>query len=243
MNWSLAQLVQRGAIDPVFAGLLATVASSNVSIVVVSRSAKSGKSTLLRALLDFRPEGSELIYLRGWHDPFKFFETRDGQRASDRMVLVANELSPYLPTYVWGATARRAIDVAQRPGIVLRATAHAANRQELLSLVTTLYESSEATAIAWNPVVIGLRPNNGRAPLGWSEMELQVGDVLIHERVLRSSRRTGYARPCCELKRVCHALVSAADGPHRIPFGGPDRLDMVLTDFVTQFEEMTSAPV
>lgn len=222
--WTMCDLVQRGALSPACAGLLATVAEASVSLAVVSPGSGAGKSTLLRALLASAAKDREVVYLRGWHDPFAFLERqsiRQGQR-----LLIANELSPHLNTYVWGDTARRAFEVIQHPTYGLWATAHATNRDELRSLLTQFFQAGRDHDFAWDPVVVSLTPTPGHDCHGWSKVTIDLGGNSVRFRLGNSLECGGECAVGAGPQHLCHAVNSEDDG-HMIDglggCSGPER--------------------
>jgi energy-coupling factor transporter ATP-binding protein EcfA2 len=129
-----AELLRNGTIDPISGALLWSELARRKSIAVIGGPAGAGKSTLLWALLDFLAPKTRRIYLRGNFEAFAFLND-DGYDASSS-VLLANELSPHLPVYVWGATLARLLDRAVGEPQVA-ATAHAESIAEFVSLLAS----------------------------------------------------------------------------------------------------------
>ena len=67
---------------------------------------KAGKTTTLSALVDFLPDGTVGVFLRGWRAAT--FDWTD-EIGPDRGFLLINEMSDHLPIYVWGPNARAAL--------------------------------------------------------------------------------------------------------------------------------------
>ncbi len=176
---SVSQLVKAGALQPEMAGLLTTLAAVGVPILIVSSRAQAGKSTLLRALLDYAPPSAEVIYLRGSHEPFTFLEAPPERDGFTSRLLVANELSPHLPVYIWGAAARRAIELATLPGYALWATAHLEDAS-LPLIGWRESENAEGHSIPrWNPVVVKLTSDADKPGHGWSHVAVQLDQSTI----------------------------------------------------------------
>lgn len=95
---SITQLILDGEVDCPLAGLLWTALTRRASLLVTSSAPRTGKTTLLTALLDFLPPGVDRIFLRGWDETFDF--TRHFSPLNS--YLLVNKLSPSLPTYFWG---------------------------------------------------------------------------------------------------------------------------------------------
>jgi len=173
---------------------------------VVSPGVGAGKSTLLRALLEYAPNDREVTYLRGWHDPFDFLEMRSVE--SGQRLLVANELSPHLPTYVWGDSARRAFDLIQHAGYGLWATAHASNRDELQSIVAKFARFDRDLNELWDPVVVSLTPTPVHNRKGWSQIAIDLGGntAPVNAGVSLGSERARAGT--AEARHLCHALIS-----------------------------------
>ena len=88
----------------------------------------SGKTTTLTALLDFLPNATRRIFIRGWAETFDFL----GQTKPEATLLLANELSSHLPVYLWGPKAVRVFEALRR-GYALASTLHADSSDEALA--------------------------------------------------------------------------------------------------------------
>jgi hypothetical protein len=117
---SLLWLVERGALDVRLAAFLSLSMEARASIVVVAEPHEAGKTTLLTALLDFLPDDTQPVYLRGWYERFSFLDTLP----PDAAYLLCNEISSHLPTYLWGRGVRRVFEAAAS-GYPLATTMHA----------------------------------------------------------------------------------------------------------------------
>ncbi|MEX2314308.1 MAG: type II secretion system protein E [Thermomicrobiales bacterium] len=117
---SLLWLIDRGALDVQLAAFLSLAIETRTSIIVVAEPHEAGKTTLLTALLDFLPEETKLVYLRGWYERFSFLNTL----APDTAYVLCNEISSHLPTYLWGHGVRRVFEAAAA-GYPLATTMHA----------------------------------------------------------------------------------------------------------------------
>jgi energy-coupling factor transporter ATP-binding protein EcfA2 len=114
---------------PAAAGLLWALLARRASVVVAAGPSGAGKTTLLTALLDFLPTGTRRVYVRGCFEPFRFLA--DPAVEPRRTSLLVNEISPHLPSYLWGPGVRRLL-ATKRDGYVLAATAHAASVEDLV---------------------------------------------------------------------------------------------------------------
>ncbi len=111
------------------AGLLWALLARRASMLVAAGPSGAGKTTLLTALLDFLPAGTRQVYVRGCYEPFRFLA--DPAVEPRRAALLVNEISPHLPSYLWGPGVRRLL-AAKRDGYVLAATAHATSVEDLV---------------------------------------------------------------------------------------------------------------
>jgi hypothetical protein len=127
---SLVWLVQVGALDARLAAFLSLAVEHRRSIVVVATPQQAGKTTLLTALLDFRPPETRPIYLRGWYERFTFLETVPPEQA----YVLCNEISAHLPTYLWGQGVRRVFQ-AGIDGYAFVTTMHAGSAGEAIDLL------------------------------------------------------------------------------------------------------------
>lgn len=126
---SISDLILEGTLTPVAAGLLWTLMARRASILVTAGPSGAGKTTLLTALLDFLPTGTRRIYVRGCYEPFHFLT--DAAIEPQRTALLVNEISPHLPSYLWGPGVRRLLN-AKDNGFLLAATAHATSVEDLV---------------------------------------------------------------------------------------------------------------
>ncbi|CAA9550040.1 MAG: hypothetical protein AVDCRST_MAG33-811 [uncultured Thermomicrobiales bacterium] len=118
---SLRQLIATGVLSIDAAALLVLLAGHRASVLVIAASARAGKSTLLEALLPWYPDGHRRIRLRGSFETFAW--EQDPRFRPDQSVLVAEEISGHLPTYLWGPGVARFLGWRDR-GCALAATAH-----------------------------------------------------------------------------------------------------------------------
>ena len=130
---TVVDLITDGVLSAKLAGLLWALLARRASIVVAAGPSGAGKTTLLTALLDFLPPDTRRLYLRGCYESFGFLE--DPTIDPARTVLLVNEISAHLPTYLWGPAVRRVFAAAGR-GFGLAATAHATSVAELVAGLT-----------------------------------------------------------------------------------------------------------
>jgi len=130
----LDDLVRDGMASADVARYLVATVSRRRSVTVVAGPGGVGKTTLLTALLPYLPAGTRRVFLRGRHEPFDF--RLDPTVIPDETVLLINEVSPHLPTYLWDDAVRRALRLG-RQGYAIMATAHASSVEELVSSLTT----------------------------------------------------------------------------------------------------------
>lgn len=126
---SIADLILEGTLTPVAAGLLWTLLARRASVLVAAGPSGAGKTTLLTALLEFLPAGTSRIYVRGCYEPFRFMA--DPTVKPDHTALLVNEISPHLPSYLWGPGVRRLL-AAKGAGFQIAATAHATGVEDLV---------------------------------------------------------------------------------------------------------------
>jgi hypothetical protein len=107
--------------------------------MLASEAPQAGKTTTLSALIDFLPPGTVGIFLRGWYADFGWTDAYGPERS----YLLANEMSDHLPIYVWGRTARGALELAGR-GYGLGATMHADSLDEALAALRSEVGASDA---------------------------------------------------------------------------------------------------
>ena len=126
----LGDLLRDGTLHPETAAVLWAALARRRSLVVVAGPSGTGKSTLLHALLPLLPAGTRRIYLRGCFETFAFLTNPAVEPR--RTALMANEISPHLPVYLWGPGVARVL-AATDQGFALLATAHAATIGEFVA--------------------------------------------------------------------------------------------------------------
>jgi len=133
-NWeppvpmSVTQLLEAGNMDARTAALCGMTIESHGSMLIAAEQPHSGKTTTLTALLDFLPNATRRIFIRGWAETFDFL----GQTRPEDTLLLANELSSHLPVYLWGPKAVRVFESLRR-GYALASTLHADSCDEALA--------------------------------------------------------------------------------------------------------------
>jgi len=147
---SVVELIASGTMDAELAGLLWLLIEARLPVVVAATAGRTGKSTLLEAILSFLPPGTRRQSLAGFAEDFEWLpeaadlgwrrgrhpsphEHRDiGPAEPATTYLVAAELSNHLPTYTWGEQARVAVRAVSR-GYGLGATIHADSLEEVFA--------------------------------------------------------------------------------------------------------------
>ncbi|HET7686931.1 MAG TPA: hypothetical protein VFM19_11035, partial [Candidatus Limnocylindria bacterium] len=127
---SAVEIVGTGALDQRLMATLWAVVARRRGVMLASEAPQAGKTTTLSALVDFLPEGSVGVFLRGWSGDFDWTD----EIGPDRGYLLINEMSDHLPIYVWGRAARGALRLAGQ-GYGLGGTMHADSLAEALSLL------------------------------------------------------------------------------------------------------------
>lgn len=128
----LSDLVADGTVAAVAADLLLSLVRHRASVLVIAARSRAGKSTLLEALLPHYPEDDRRIRLRGSFETF-------GWEADDRFVpahavLIAEEISGHLPTYLWGPPVGRFLGWRDH-GVAIAATAHGDSIEDVARLM------------------------------------------------------------------------------------------------------------
>ncbi|MDQ2934333.1 MAG: hypothetical protein M3R49_05010 [Chloroflexota bacterium] len=132
-HWSLprpmsaVEIVGSGSLDARLMATLWAVVARRRSVMLSSEAPMAGKTTTLSALVDFLPDETVGVFLRGWSEDFSWLD----EIGPDRGYLLVNEMSDHLPIYVWGRNARGALILAGR-GYGLGATMHADSLDEAL---------------------------------------------------------------------------------------------------------------
>jgi hypothetical protein len=124
---SLLWLIQAGTLSPREAAFLSLASELRRSIIVAAEPQKAGKTTVLTALTDFLPSGTQPIYLRGLYERFAFLE----EAAPANSYLLCNEISAHLPVYLWGKGVRQ-LFAARQAGFPFAGTMHAGSAADIL---------------------------------------------------------------------------------------------------------------
>ncbi len=117
---SIPELIRAGDLDTRVAALLWALMDRRASVIIAAMPRLAGKTTLLTAMLDFLPEDTDRIYLRGTWEDFDFLENTEASHG----YLLINELSDHLPYYLWDERCRRALELMGE-GYGLAGTMHA----------------------------------------------------------------------------------------------------------------------
>jgi hypothetical protein len=144
-HWSLptpmsaVEIVASRSIDPRLMATLWAVMARRKSVMLASEAPQAGKTTTLSALVDFLPDNTVGVFLRGWAQDMTWTD----EIGPDRGYLLVNELSDHLPIYVWGPNARAALRLAGS-GYGLGATMHADSLDEALDCLREELRASDA---------------------------------------------------------------------------------------------------
>jgi hypothetical protein len=133
-HWSLPQpmsaveIVRSGSVDARLMAVLWAVMARRRGVMLASEAPQAGKTTTLSALVDFLPDHTVGVFLRGWAQDMGWTD----EIGPDRGFLLVNELSDHLPIYVWGPNARAALHLAGS-GYGFGGTMHADSLDEALA--------------------------------------------------------------------------------------------------------------
>ena len=136
---SAVELIGTPAIDSRLMATLWAVVSRRRSVMLSSEAPQAGKTTLLSALVDFLPEDTTGIFVRGWWEEYDWLDEIEPGTG----YLLINEMSDHLPIYVWGRAARGALMLAGK-GWGLGATMHADSLPEALDSLRTQLGATDA---------------------------------------------------------------------------------------------------
>lgn len=128
---SVVQLLEAGNLDARTAALCWLTLECHGSLLIAAEQPHSGKTTTLTAFLDFLPNSTRRVFLRGWSETFDYLRHADPERT----LLLANELSSHLPVYLWGEKAVEVFRTLGR-GYALASTLHADSPAEALAQLT-----------------------------------------------------------------------------------------------------------
>lgn len=125
---SAVELIGTPAIDARLMATLWAVVSRRRSVMLSSEAPQAGKTMALSALVDFLPDDTTGIFVRGWWEEYDWLDEIEPGTG----YLLINEMSDHLPIYVWGRAARGALVLAGK-GWGLGATMHADSLPEALA--------------------------------------------------------------------------------------------------------------
>ena len=117
---SAVELIGTPTVDSRLMAMLWAVVSRRRSVMLSSEAPQAGKTTALSALVDFLPDDTTGIFVRGWWEEYEWLDEIEPGKG----YLLINEMSDHLPIYVWGRAARGALMLAGK-GWGLGATMHA----------------------------------------------------------------------------------------------------------------------
>jgi len=125
---SAVEIVASGSVDARLMATLWTVVARRRGVMLSSEAPQAGKTTTLSALVDFLPDDTTGVFLRGWAGDFSWTD----EIPATRGYLLINEMSDHLPIYVWGRAAAGALRLAGE-GYGLGGTMHADSLDEALA--------------------------------------------------------------------------------------------------------------
>jgi hypothetical protein len=142
---SIVELIRAGTLDAELAATAWLLLGGRVPLIVAGDGRGIGKTTLLRAFLDFLPAEARIVELAGLDETFAWLPQASelGWPGTARVpvegppvrpestVIVAAELSDHTPAYTWGKAARVAIRAASI-GYGLAATIHGDSLDDVL---------------------------------------------------------------------------------------------------------------
>jgi hypothetical protein len=210
---SIVELIRSGTLDAELAATLWVLLEGRVPILVAASAQGTGKSTLLGALLDLIPPGTEIVELAGADETFDWLPQATelgwsgghGHRHGgvqppvrpESTILFAPELSDHLPSYTWGQEARLAIRAASI-GFGLATTMHADSLDEVFD------------SLRRPPVLLT------------DEESSRLGVVLILRRIAGGARRVVAAHYVRPVSRDLHGHVQQL-GPAVLATWDPTR--------------------
>ena len=136
---SAVELIGTPTIDSRLMATLWAVVSRRRSVMLSSEAPQAGKTTALSALVDFLPDDTTGIFVRGWWEEYGWID----EIPTGTGYLLINEMSDHLPIYVWGKAARGALMLAGK-GWGLGATMHADSLPEALDSLRTSLGATDA---------------------------------------------------------------------------------------------------
>ena len=136
---SAVELMATPTFDTRLMATLWAVVARRRSVMLSSEAPQAGKTTALSALVDFLPEDTTGIFVRGWWEEYDWLDEIEPGTG----YLLINEMSDHLPIYVWGRAARGALVLAGK-GWGLGATMHADSLPEALATLRTDLGATDA---------------------------------------------------------------------------------------------------
>jgi len=124
---SAVELIGTPTIDSRLMATLWAAVSRRKSVMLSSEAPQAGKTTTLSALVDFLPDDTTGIFVRGWWEEYDWLD----EIPAGTGYLLINEMSDHLPIYVWGRAARGALVLAGK-GWGMGATMHADSLPEAI---------------------------------------------------------------------------------------------------------------
>ncbi|HSM38562.1 MAG TPA: hypothetical protein VK838_04450 [Candidatus Limnocylindrales bacterium] len=125
---SAVEIVESGSLDARLMATLWAVVARRRGVMLASEAPQAGKTTTLSALVDFLPDDTVGVFLRGWGQDLSWTD----DVGPDRGFLLVNEMSDHLPIYVWGPNASGALRLAGT-GYGFGGTMHADSLDEALA--------------------------------------------------------------------------------------------------------------
>ena len=136
---SAVELIGTPTFDSRLMATLWAVVSRRRSVMLSSEAPQAGKTTALSALVDFLPQDTTGIFVRGWWEEYDWLDEIEAGSG----YLLINEMSDHLPIYVWGRAARGALVLAGT-GWGLGATMHADSLSEAVESLQTQLGATDA---------------------------------------------------------------------------------------------------
>ena len=136
---SAVELIGTPTIDSRLMATLWAVVARRRGVMLASEAPQAGKTTLLSALVDFLPDSTTGVFVRGWWEDYDWLDEIEPGTG----YLLVNEMSDHLPIYVWGRAARGALMLAGK-GWGLGATMHADSLPEALDTFRTELGATDA---------------------------------------------------------------------------------------------------
>jgi len=136
---SAVELIGTPAIDARLMATLWAVVNRRRGVMLSSEAPQAGKTTLLSALVDFLPDETTGIFVRGWWEEYDWLD----EVPAGTGYLLINEMSDHLPIYVWGRAARGALMLAGK-GWGIGATMHADSLPEAVATLRTHLGATDA---------------------------------------------------------------------------------------------------